>query len=137
QYKLFKYTNDRGAILIQFSDSYIAKQNGIELKGVSVYEEKTILINNNYLKLNPIYGLDGKLIDIKEDDDKLTVLVPEKYKKEEKELRGYFEKEYYLQKYKVKNTFLRDAGKELPFKEDITVNIIWIDNNQSYFTFSN
>ncbi|MEM5663027.1 hypothetical protein AAHB94_00500 [Bacillus toyonensis] len=40
QYKLFKYTNDRGAILIQFSDSYIAKQNGIELKGVSVYEEK-------------------------------------------------------------------------------------------------
>lgn len=137
QYKLFKYTNDRGAILIQFSDSYIAKQNGIELKGVSVYEEKTILINNNYLKLNPIYGLDGKLIDIKEDDDKLTVLVPEKYKKEEKELRGYFEKEYYLQKYKVKNTFLRDAGKELPFKEDITVNIIWIENNQSYFTFSN
>ena len=137
KYKLFKYTNDRGAILVRFSDAYRAKQMGIEVEGVSVYEEKTILINNNYLKLNPIYGLDDKLIDIKEDDDRLTVLVPEKYKKEEQELRRYFEEEYYLQKYKVKNTFLKDAGKELPLKEDMAINIIWVKNNQSYFTFSN
>ncbi|MEI4624067.1 DUF1430 domain-containing protein [Bacillus pfraonensis] len=137
KYKLFKYTNDRGAILVRFSDVYRAKQIGLEVEGVSVYEEKTLLINNNYLKLNPIYGLDNKLIDIKEDDDRLTVLVPEKYKKEEQELRRYFEEEYYFQKYKVKNTFLKDAGKELPLKEDIVINIIWIKNNQSYFTFSN
>ncbi|MGG2091519.1 DUF1430 domain-containing protein [Bacillus sp. S13(2024)] len=138
KYKLFKYTNDRGAVLVRFSDEYKVKQLGIEPKGVGIpgYEEKTILINNNYLKLNPIYGLDNKLIDIKEDDDRLTVLVPEKYKKEEQELRRYFEKEYYLQKYKVKNTFLEDVGKELPFKEDMVINIIWIKNNQSYFTFS-
>ncbi|MBE7121959.1 DUF1430 domain-containing protein, partial [Bacillus cereus] len=137
KYKLFKYTNDRGAILVRFSDAYRAKQIGLEVEGVPVYEEKTILINNNYLKSNPIYGLDDKLIDIKEDDDRLTVLVPEKYKKEEQELRRYFEEEYYLQKYKVKNTFLKDAGKELPLKEDMVINIIWIKNNQSYFTFSN
>lgn len=137
KYKLFKYTNDRGAILARFSDAYRAKQMGMEVEGVSVYEEKTILINNNYLKLNPIYGLDDKLIDIKEDDDRLTVLVPEKYKKDEQELRRYFEEEYYLQKYRVKNTFLRDAGKELPVKEDMVINIIWIKNNQSYFSFSN
>ncbi|MEM5659911.1 hypothetical protein AAHB50_31850 [Bacillus toyonensis] len=54
---------------------------GMEVEGVSVYEEKTILINNNYLKLNPIYGLDDKLIDIKEDDDRLTVLVQRSIKK--------------------------------------------------------
>ncbi|OQR53475.1 bacteriocin-associated integral membrane family protein [Bacillus sp. CDB3] len=137
KYKFFKYTNDKGAILIQFSDAYRAKQNGIELKGAPVYEEKTILINNNYLKLNPIYELDGKLVNIKDDDDTLTVLVPEKYKQEENRLKRYLGKEYYFQKYKVKNNFLKDAGKELPFKEDMKINIIWVKNNQSYFTFSN
>ncbi|MEH6936214.1 DUF1430 domain-containing protein, partial [Bacillus sp. JJ783] len=137
KHKLFEYTNDRGAILVRFSDIYRAKQNGREVEVDSVYEEKTILINNNYLKLNPVYGVDEKLIDIKEDDDSLTVLVPEKYKKEEQELRKYFEEEYHFQKYEVKNEFLKEAGKELPFKENIGINIIWIKNNQSFFTFSN
>lgn len=136
QYKLFKYTNDRGAILIQFSDAYKAKQNGITLKGVSKYEEKTVLVNNNYLKLNPIYGINNKSISVDENDDQLTVLVPEKYKSEEKELKNYLEGEYYLQKYKVKNTFLKDIGEKTSSSESIVVNIIWVKNNQSYFTFA-
>lgn len=136
KYKLFKYTNDRGAILIDFSDAYKAKQDGIEL-GVSKYAEKAILINNNYLKLNPIYTTNNKPIIVDENDDQLTVLVPEKYKNEEKELRTYLEKEYYLQKYKVKNSFLKDAGENLPSVENTGVNIVWVKNNQSYFTFSN
>ncbi|MBS9804916.1 DUF1430 domain-containing protein [Bacillus toyonensis] len=135
KYQLFKYTNDRGAILIHFSDAYMIEQTGGKSRNKSKYVRKTVLINNNYLKLNPIYSNDGKIVNVDENDNRLTVLIPEKYRSEEKELRKYLEKEYYLQKYKVKNMFLKDIGEKTPLIENITLNIVWVKNNQSYFTF--
>ena len=135
KYQLFKYTNDRGAILISFSDEYRLEQTGEKYPNTSKYARKTVLINNNYLKINPIYSNDGKVVNVNESDDRLTVLIPEIYKNEEKELRKYLEKEYHLQKYKVTNMFLKDLGEKPPLIENIVLNIIWVKNNQSYFTF--
>ncbi|MEZ2328083.1 DUF1430 domain-containing protein [Bacillus tropicus] len=136
QYKLFKYTNDRGAILIKVSDDYKAKQHGVSVAGSSIYSENTIMINNNYLKLNGIKTIDNKLVEIDENSEELTVLVPEKYKSKEKELKQYLDDTYYFQKYEVKNSFLKAIGEKQTLKENKQIHIVWVKNNQYYFTFS-
>lgn len=136
-YGLFKYTNDRGAILVKVSDAYEAKGVGVDIPDQSKFAEKIIRINNNYLKLNPIKSVDNKVIKIDENDEQLIILVPEKYQSEERELRMYLEDEYAFQKYGAKNSFLQDIGEPIESVESSFYRIIWVKDGQSYFTFSN
>lgn len=135
-YKLFKHTNDQGAILIQISDVYKAKQAGIKVQTESKYEEHILLMNNNYLKLNPLKTSNNKPFYIDENSEELTVLVPEKYQNEEKELRKFISDDYYFNKYEVKNSFLKELGRKLSVNENNKIKLIWIKNGQSFFTFS-
>lgn len=137
QYKLFKYTNDRGAILVNISDAYEAKEAGVVIPDQSKFAADIIRINNNYLKLNPIRSVDNKIVEVNENDKELVILVPEKYKSEEKELRIFLEEEYDFQKYGAKNSFLQDIGEPIESKSNELYRIIWVKDGQSYFTFSN
>lgn len=136
-YELFKYTNDRGAILVKVSDAYEAKQVGVVIPNQSKFAEKIVRINNNYLKLNPIKSVDNKVVKIDENNEQLIILVPEKYQSEERELRAYLEDEYAFQKYGAKNSFLQDIGEPIESVESEFYRIIWVKDGQSYFTFSN
>ncbi|MEK4581874.1 DUF1430 domain-containing protein [Bacillus sp. FSL R12-0074] len=136
-YELFKYTNDRGAILVKVSDAYEAKEVGVDIPNQSKFAEKIIRINNNFLKLNPIKSVDNKVVKIDENNEELIILVPEKYQSEERELRAYLEDEYAFQKYGAKNSFLQDIGEPVESVKSKFYSIIWVKDGQSYFTFSN
>lgn len=136
-YELFKYTNNKGAILIDISDAYEAKEAGINIPNQSKFAVDIIRINNNYLKVNPIISVDNEAVTVDESEEELVILVPEKYKSEEEALKVFLEEEYQFQKYGAKNSFLQDIGEDIEPSDDKLFRIVWVKNGQSYFTFSN
>ncbi|MFI8709927.1 hypothetical protein ACIGHG_23445 [Bacillus sp. NPDC077411] len=101
---------------------------------------KSVVIDTNYLKVNPIYGVlsENPLDNIEKDSNTLNVLVPEKLKDKEAIIKEELVKGFYFQKVKVKDIYNKDANQELEkiSKDDLKVNIIYVKNNQKYFTYS-
>ncbi|MHC5252032.1 hypothetical protein ACYRFS_03215 [Listeria kieliensis] len=98
----------------------------------------TVLISPNYLLYNPIKPI-KKINELtKSPDNTLTALVPEKLKVKDKVIRKALLNDFYLQKIDFKNTINSQiGGKEVKQKKsDLKINLIYVDNNQSYFTFS-
>ncbi|AYF85391.1 FtsX-like permease family protein (plasmid) [Bacillus thuringiensis] len=86
---------------------------------------KKVEINKNYLSVNPIIGVDNKRVEISDDpnSNEITVIVPKKFKKYENDIKSTIAKDY---------TGIYNETDSIPPK----VNILYVKNNQSYFTFS-
>ncbi|MCL1790089.1 MAG: hypothetical protein FWG40_01825 [Peptococcaceae bacterium] len=69
-------------------------------------------VNPNYLKAFPLRDTNGNIVWVEEDSDDKILLVPEKYRGEESQIRSYFA-----------------VGTQ-------NVNLIWLQNDQPSFTFS-
>lgn len=94
---------------------------------------RTVYINKNYLDINPIYDTDGKQIKIDEnkiEDNKLIVLVPEKYKSHEETVYQQFYDWYKSAKY------MSIPITELPEEQrTVSVELMYVKDNQNYFAF--
>lgn len=117
-YNVYRELNEKGAVLCEFKEyseeeiSFYEKTHG---KNKSfMFQENCI--NPNYLKENTILDDEGQKIDVSEDCEKITYLIPEKYKEYESGIYEVIKKWY-------------DAEKE-------DVNIIWTANNQKVFTYN-
>ncbi|MGO0883908.1 bacteriocin-associated integral membrane family protein [Clostridioides difficile] len=100
---------------------------------------KNIKINKNYLKINPIYSNGKEILNlIKYDDKTINLLVPKKLQKYENEIKKEFRELFYFEKIEVENMYNEELGMALnrTRKSDLGVNIIYVDNNQSYFTYN-
>lgn len=100
---------------------------------------KSIMISENYLKFNSIQAL-GKYSAsdmILRDDNVLNILVPQKLKKYENIILEEYLDHFYSQKIEVDNMYNEKLGKELndTKREDLKINIIYVEDNQTYFTF--
>lgn len=99
---------------------------------------KAITISKNYLRYNPIQSETGKIEDFWiEDDTVLNLLVPVSLKKYEEEIRNNFLEQFHFQKIEVENIYNEEMNKPLNTtpKEDLRINIIYVKNGESYFTF--
>ncbi|MBQ2800145.1 MAG: DUF1430 domain-containing protein [Lachnospiraceae bacterium] len=102
---------------------------------------RTITVNENYLKVNPItINGDTSLVEEKivYDDTVRNILVPETLKKYEDEIKMRFLKDFYFQKVEVENIYNEKMEKSLnnmPIDE-LSVNIIYIDQGQEYFPYA-
>lgn len=100
---------------------------------------KNIRINKNYLKINPIYSSGKEILDLINYDDKtINLLVPKKLHNYENEIKKEFRELFYFEKIEVENMYNGELGMALnrTKKSDLSVNIIYVDNNQSYFTYN-
>ena len=102
---------------------------------------RTITVNENYLKINPItMNGDASLIEEKivHDSHVRNILVPETLKKYEEEIRIRFLKDFYFQKVEVENIYNEKMGKSLNDMsiDELSVNIIYIDQGQEYFPYA-
>lgn len=101
---------------------------------------KSIVIDEGYLNINPIKTSDNTSIHtrLNSKDNVLNVLVPEKYKDVENDLHNSYLDDFYFAKIKVDNIYNKEL--KLPLnntkKEDLNINIIYVKNNQKYFTYS-
>lgn len=104
-------------------------------------EGQSITVDENYLKVNPIKLEKGSNLHSKlsSNPNILNILVPEKYKKSEQQIRDLYRKEFYFEKVTVDNIYNKELNKPLnnSTKEELDVNIIYTKNHQKYFTFSN
>lgn len=121
--RLMERLSSDGAVYIQPSSFYMNESFGS--MSYDNIDEQYIEVNTNYLHLNKINDVNSKDVtenDTVDDNNLLTLLIPYKLKHRENEI-----KELMLSNYK--STF----QNELTMKK---INIIYVDNNQSYFTFS-
>lgn len=115
------------------------------LNGMDYPEEidpngRTVEISPGYLKANPIEAANGQPIEDQLVLDSLTLnlLVPEKFRDQESDIIKAHRARFYFQKVTAENTYNRDAGfkDRLDLSEnDLAVNIIYVKDGQSYFTF--
>ncbi|MBD7913464.1 MULTISPECIES: DUF1430 domain-containing protein [Clostridium] len=82
-------------------------------------------INKNYLSINPIIGTNNEQVEISDSakTNEITVIVPIKFKTYEDDIKRTISKDY---------TGIYNAKDSTP----PGVNILYVKNNQSYFTFS-
>ncbi|QJA09775.1 DUF1430 domain-containing protein [Romboutsia sp. CE17] len=101
---------------------------------------RNIMVDKNYLKRNSIktyYDKKNVLDKIDNNEDVLNVLVPQKFKKYEDTIKESYREWFYFQRVHIPNMYKEVRNKELSTKEidDLRVNLIYIENNQSYFTY--
>lgn len=101
---------------------------------------RNIVVDKNYLKRHEIKSVNGKnVVDIIDTDgDVLNILVPQKYKKYEEVIEDSFKEWFYFQRVTVTNMYRRAGNKTEIHKDldDLNINIIYIENNQRYFTYN-
>ncbi|EPY2296266.1 hypothetical protein ACXATC_003958 [Clostridium sporogenes] len=102
---------------------------------------KSITIDRNYLKQNQIKTYSSeKNINylINTNPNVLNILVPYKYKNLEKQIYDSYLDSFYFNKIEVDNLYNKEL--QLPLnkttKSDLKINIIYVNNNQKYFTYS-
>ncbi|WP_371025235.1 DUF1430 domain-containing protein [Paraclostridium ghonii] len=103
---------------------------------------RNIMVDKNYLKRNLVKTFDDKknvLDKIDNNSDVLNVLVPQKFKKYEKDIKKSYREWFYFQKVDVYNMYKNARNEELSKKkiDDLKINLIYIENNQTYFTYDN
>lgn len=99
---------------------------------------KSIDINENYLKFNYIESVTSSVVgQINHDNNVLNILVPEKLKIYEEEIRKNYLDYFYFQKVTVENIYNEALNLEMNKTEesDLKVNIIYVKNNQNYFSY--
>ena len=100
---------------------------------------RTIVVNENYLRLNSILSDQEEIWDkIVYEDNVRNILVPVNLKKYEEEIYQRFLKNFYFQKVEVENIYNENLGKplnNLPI-EELSINIIYIDQGQEYFPYA-
>lgn len=102
---------------------------------------RTITVNENFLKVNPI-TINGVPLQIAEKivhNDKIrNILVPENLRMYEDEISARFLENFYFQKVEVENIYNEKMGK--PHNdisiEELSLNIIYIDQGQEYFPYA-
>ncbi|WP_455543126.1 hypothetical protein [Intestinibacter sp.] len=101
---------------------------------------RNIIVDKNYLKRNVIETFNKKenvLDKISDDKNVLNILVPKKLSKYENDIKDSYREWFYFQKVDVTNMY-KEARNENLIKEDIEnlkINLIYINNNQYYFTY--
>jgi len=139
---------EKHGILIDAMNFYVANRGEEKLK--YAYEEGVdpflspygngITINSNYLDYNPIVGVDE--VDIRDmlvyDSYVLNVLVSERYKGEEQNIRNEYMQAFYAQKVEVDNLYNTALGlpQNETAAEDLSLHIIYYKEGQGFFTYN-
>lgn len=95
-----------------------------------------IRINNNYLKANPIYDLDGNAVQINENDHILYILLPEKLKYLEKDAIEAYAYPYENDLFTMDYAGLHEHLPHLFDAGNPEVKVILVKDNQKYFTYN-
>ena len=147
----YQKSKDKIKIFLINSDNYEKESDGrgnqrYEFEYVGDKEEqicspagRSIQIDENYLKRNPIQTCNGKAISklIDYDQNTLNILVPEQYKKYEKKIVKNYKENFYFQKVTIDNYFRKNMNKpkNMLKKDKLSIHIIYVKTNQSYFTY--
>lgn len=140
--KLYFTFNKRGAILANFYDFLpeVVKLNKAHITKSYILE--TAKVNPNYLKMHPILDENGTRVLIDEGETSYILLVPEKYRSEEKEVLAYYQDiaspSEQVSGHEHERGDVEEEGAHTEQGEDMEreVRIIWIKDGQDFFTYN-
>lgn len=99
----------------------------------------SIVVNENYLRANPVSGVDGGdvLGGLVHDDTTINLLVPEGLREHEDEIREGFREGFWFWKVEVAQIYEERIGEPAPdlTPEDLSVNIVWVPDGVAWFTY--
>ncbi|WP_427109164.1 DUF1430 domain-containing protein [Lysinibacillus xylanilyticus] len=102
---------------------------------------RRIVIDENYLKVNPIQSSNGVPIikQLHKDKNTLNVLVPEHLKVIEEHIVNSYREWFYFQSVEIVNMYNKELAHPLIEKkiDDLKINITYTKKGQEYFTYSN
>lgn len=148
--KLFQSLNPQGGILFATSSYYEQYENHRDdFARNEKYDphREAVFVNNNYLQLNKIYDGNGNPVNLaNENTTAMTILVPEKYRDQEENIRVlyslkhaalfYFDSDYYAVKTGKNLGKNWSSDKSLMQRNSpLKLNILYVKNNQKYFTY--
>lgn len=145
--KFYDSMKSKGGFFID-ADKYLLMGNGQHVYDMNstgnessfTANGKSISVDENYLKRNKI-TIDGDTSKVFEEiikeDNVYNVLVPQKLKDKERNIYNSFLDDFYFKKVEVPNMYAKELKEEKSKikKSDLKVNIIYVDNNQPYFTY--
>lgn len=122
---LYKELESQGAFYISPSGYYMNNSETPLDPNPWGMDGMKVEINKNYLSINPIIGINNERVEIpdKPNSNEITVLVPTKFEKYENDIKRTISKDY---------TGIYNLKDSTP----PNVNILYVKNDQSYFTFS-
>ncbi|MHC1685351.1 MAG: hypothetical protein AB6733_20830 [Clostridiaceae bacterium] len=126
QFRLFyEELESQGAFFISPSNYYLNNLDTPLNQNPWGGDGTKVEINKNYLLVNPIIGIDNEPIQVTEDtsSNEITVLVPIKFEKYENDIKKTISTDY---------TGVCDENAST----SLNVNIVYVKNDQSYFSFS-
>ncbi|MDQ0176113.1 DUF1430 domain-containing protein [Bacillus chungangensis] len=127
--ELYPVLNQMGSIFIDARE-YEALSLSLNRNYDGIF---SIRVNNNYLQAYPVYDEHHVPISVSEENEDLILLVPEKYRHREKEIRTFFENEG-----RSRMEFAEQQLQlEIPdYVDDQALDIIWTANDQEIFSFN-
>ena len=120
--ELYSDLNRKGSILADFSNFTVSYQSVNPVQSDREFENY-VIANPNYLRFSSIYDIEGSKVNISEEEKARILLVPEKYKFQEDEIRGYFK-------------FICSAYSEKWIIPNQEIKIIWIKDGQEFFSYN-
>lgn len=157
-YKVYKELSDSGKAFIMSTTNFerpetegliAKKEKDIDYSyKINVEEQedlyspygKNIVVDTNYLNKHIIKSVDGNnVIDMIDNDNSvLNILVPQKYERYENIIESSFKEWFYFQKVEVTNIYknAREQKKVEQNIDDLSINIIYIENEQGLFTYN-
>lgn len=132
----YKLLDEKGALLIRpdwyFKEDTLGKREYIEDQ--SLYYSDFMEVNNNYLKKYPIYDKSGNQLLFPEDENVLTILIPQKYEKNLNEIKELYDN-YKSLRYLDQNLYNELNGlPEITDQQEIRYFVY--TNNQKFFTYN-
>jgi putative ABC transport system permease protein len=123
--ELYKELESQGSIYISPSAYYMNNSTEIPLDSNPWgMDGRKVEINKNYLSVNPIFDTNNKQVrNPKINNNTINVIVPIKFKKYENDIKRTISKDY-IGIYNEKDP------------NPVDVQILYVKNNQSYFTFT-
>lgn len=103
------------------------------------YEGHCISVSKNYFDYNKVLTINNNDIreQLKEDTNTVNILVPEKYKNREQDIINIYRDYMMFNNVEVANIYTDRLGlsKDTRLSDDFNVNIIYVKNDQKYFSF--
>ncbi|MGL4522397.1 MAG: hypothetical protein ACRCWQ_07600 [Bacilli bacterium] len=135
--------NDKKIFLLDTKEYYLYPENKYQWEynsGKYPFTAKRITVNQNYLNRHPIPTVEGNEAknELIVEGNILNILVPEKLKGSEKEIREEFLKLFLFQKIEVQQHY-HEKINEPKLKNniaDLNIHVIYIKNNLKYFTYN-
>lgn len=127
--QLYFNLNKDGAIMADFNLFTSGQREMLKSDKKNDYESDWITVNPNYFKENIIFDINNEPVSISEEENDLLLLVPDKYKKDEKGIidlwekikSGYSEEEV-TRNQKIKIIYTKSNQKIFSYAADININ---------------